>query len=42
MPVPNPPAETSAEFQRRLQLSFLLPERVVKTETQELPLALWR
>ena len=42
VPDPNPPAETSAEFQRRLQLAFLLPERIVKTETQEMPLALWR
>jgi hypothetical protein len=42
LPDPNPPAETSKEFQRRLQLGFLLPERVVTSDTKELPLALWR
>lgn len=42
LPDPNPPGETPAEFQRRLQLAFLLPERVVKADTKEWPLALWR
>jgi hypothetical protein len=42
LPEPNPPAETSAEFQRRLQLSFLVPHRVVTSYSHEPPLGLWR
>ncbi|MBK9063676.1 MAG: glycosyltransferase family 39 protein [Acidobacteria bacterium] len=42
LPDPNPPGETSAEFQRRVQLAFLLPERIVTADTNEFPLALWR
>ncbi len=42
LPDQNPPAETSAEFQRRVQLAFLLPDRIVKAKTKDLPLALWR
>lgn len=30
LPDPNPPEASSADFARRLQLSFLLPERIVK------------
>jgi hypothetical protein len=42
LPDPNPPAETSAEFQKRLQLSFLAPERIVRSYSKEPPLGLWR
>ncbi len=42
LPEPNPPDGTSKEFQQHLQLSFLLPDRIVKAETKDLPLALWR
>ena len=42
VPDPDPPDETSAEFQKRLQRSFLLPDRIVKSYSQEPPLGLWR
>lgn len=42
LPDPNPPAETSAEFQKRLQLSFLVPERIVRSYSKDPPLGLWR
>ena len=42
LPDPNPPEAPSAEFQRRMQLSFLLPERIVKEYAKDSPLGLWR
>src|SRR5512140_535817 len=37
LPDPNPPAASSREFQRRLQVSFLLPERIVTSYPKDSP-----